>query len=108
MLLALVAAQTLGLVHRISHAQSGAGTGAGMVDHVSGTAASWVAALEDGHADDPSCQVFDQASQALLSFDAPACALALFARNHFIQWSLGEAVARWAALFEARGPPAFR
>ncbi|MES2635466.1 MAG: hypothetical protein V4669_21035 [Pseudomonadota bacterium] len=100
MLFALVAAQTLGLVHRVSHA--------GKASTLSNPSAGWVAAFQDSHTDDPSCQVFDQASQALLSFDAPVTALALFALNHFIQWSLGEAVARWAALFEARGPPAFR
>lgn len=104
MLFALVAAQTLGLVHRVSHGQAGAGG----ADHVSSASGGWSASFNDDHADAPSCQVFDQASQALLSFDAPVAALALFALNHYIQWSLGEAVARWVALFEARGPPAFR
>jgi hypothetical protein len=99
-LFALVAAQTLALAHRVAH-----GWEAGTAVSAPG---NWAAALEDGHADDPSCQVFDQASQALLTFDAPAAVLPQLLFSHFIQWSQGEAVARWAALFEARGPPAFR
>lgn len=99
MLFALIAAQTLALVHRVTH--SGANTA------VSSAQSGWVAGFQDGHADDPSCQVFDQAGQALLSFDAPLTALPLAAFAQFIQWSQGEAVARWAALFDARGPPAF-
>src|SRR6187402_797269 len=95
MLFALVAAQTLALVHRISHTGTSGAT--------SIAASGWAAALQDGHADDPSCQVFDQASQALLCFGVPAPLLPVMLPSQFIQWSLGEAVARWAALFDARG-----
>ncbi len=110
MLLALVAVQTLGQVHRVAHAP---GLHAEHVheshahaepDH----AANWIAGLFGGHEDTPECRLFDQSTlgdasggvvQPVLPSSPSAALLAFFQ---------GEVVARRAALFEARGPPSFR
>lgn len=105
---ALLAAQLLGLVHRVVHAP--VGTGLGPVAHLVPAAAAaphaqdGLAALLPAH-DDSSCRLYD----ALGLDAAPVFLLALgltlpvFVRLHFL---LGEFLARRAALFEARGPPA--
>ena len=110
MLIALVAVQTLGQVHRVAHAP-------GLhADHAHeahahdepGHAASWIAGLFGGHEGTTECRLFDQSPlgdasgvvvQLVLPSAPPAALLAFFQ---------GEAVARRAALFEARGPPSFR
>jgi len=70
--------------------------------------AGWLASLFSSHEGDSDCRLFDQASHgsaapavALLSLPMvpPAFVVAIFQ---------GEALARWAALFDARGPPLTR
>ena len=100
---ALIAAQTLGLLHRVAHPAAtptiAAPAGAGERGH------SWVASLFSGHDDDSGCRLYDQLSHAdglpTIAVIAPAIAAALFLLPFFH----GEALARWAALFRARGPP---
>ncbi|MBI2771833.1 MAG: hypothetical protein HYX47_19580 [Burkholderiales bacterium] len=100
---ALVAAQTLGLVHRIAHSSPTAFASAAPAASDSGH--GWLASLFTGHDDDSGCRVYDQLGHAdgiaPLAAIAPAMAVALFLLPFF----QGEALARWAALFEARGPP---
>ena len=107
-LFALVAAQTLGLVHRIAH-----GGNIGAVNFVSATQShltggNWSDALKAGHADDVTCHVFDQASPGGCVWLSPPALPAIVFADIFIARSKSEALARWAALFEARGPPTFR
>jgi hypothetical protein len=115
--IALVIAQGLGLVHRVVH-----GPQAGIAfavaakdaheddghDHHHGHDHGWLAALFSGHDDGTgTCRLFD----AVGSHIAPAvAALALPALLPplFFQWAEGEALVRWAALFDARGPPSIR
>ena len=106
----LVAAQALGLMHRIVHAphapdgalHDSAHAHAGH-DH----GAHAVQGLFSGHEDDSTCRLFDP-----LNHDAlPALAvlvLPLVLRSCQLQRAHGDFVARWRALFDARGPPALR
>ena len=115
-LFALLMAQTLGLVHRMTHgtplAMSAANAGyAAALDNVGpgdDENNRWATALAHGHSDDPTCLVFDQVSQGGAMFALPALLLPAAAPLLFLRWFQGEALARWAALFEARGPPVLR
>ncbi|WP_298924337.1 hypothetical protein [uncultured Ramlibacter sp.] len=104
---ALVAAQALGLMHRIVHAPH-----AGSVPVVAVAAgqghhgAGWVADLFAGH-DESSCRLFDP-----LTHDGPpsvpALVLPLLLSSYFLDVFQGEFLVRWAALYDARGPPPLR
>jgi len=112
----LVMTQTLGLVHAITHGSSGSSlysqdefhdhdhdhdrseTDALGVNHL-------LASLFSLHHDVSDCRLFDQAShdgglamaiQSTLPGAPPPLTVAIFQ---------GEAIARWASLFDARGPP---
>ena len=114
---ALLLAQTFGLMHGVVHsgehvagnehhvqlASAEHGHAHGDEDiHSGGWLASLFSSHDDGGAD---CRLFDQAShgsaapafvQSSLPTLPPSVAVAIFQ---------GEALARWAALFDARGPP---
>ena len=110
----LVMTQTLGLVHAITHGSSGSSlysqdefddhdhdrseTDSLSVNHL-------LASLFSLHHDVSDCRLFDQAShdgglamaiRSTLSGAPPPLTVAIFQ---------GEAIARWASLFDARGPP---
>ncbi|HSH91796.1 MAG TPA: hypothetical protein VK996_17560 [Ramlibacter sp.] len=111
-LLALLTAQALGLVHRVMHGWQPAAV-MSMAAHDEAPAAEhdhdrWATGLTHGHADDPICLVFDQVTQGGALFALPAIVLPAVAPLLFLRWFQGEALARWAALFEARGPPPLR
>jgi hypothetical protein len=107
---ALLLAQTLGLMHGVVHStpheamherQLQLHDHAGHAHH----ADTWFESLFSSHDGNADCRLFDQASQgdaapALAQFSLPSLppsvAVAIFQ---------GEALARWAALFDARGPP---
>ena len=106
----LVMTQTLGLVHAITHGSSGSSlyfqdkfhdhdeAEAPGVNHL-------LASLFSLHSEVSDCRLFDQAShdgglamtfKSALPVVLPPLTVAIFQ---------GEALARWAALFDARGPP---
>ncbi len=123
---ALVAAQLLGMMHRVVHAplvphaaglahdmahEAHFGRGAVATPHAHDAQAAHgaheahggLAALFSGH-DESDCPLYDAlgldaAPLPLLALSLPA---PVFVRLHFL---LGEFLARRAALFEARGPP---
>lgn len=118
---ALLLAQTLGLMHGVVHGgvhaprmsltlHAGGQESQHLHDHDpdAGQNAGWLASLFASHEGEPDCRLFDQASHgsavpvvALLNLPTvlPSLAVAIFQ---------GEALARWAALFDARGPPLTR
>lgn len=106
---ALVAAQTLGLVHRITH--GGAAGAANFASHgqlqLVSPGGHWTDALKAGHTDDVTCHVFDQASSGGWLFATPSSLPAVVFPEVLIARQHGQAQARRAALFEARGPPSF-
>lgn len=117
--LALLLAQALALMHRVAHApQLQAGVErprAAALErdhhahdrHEGHEAGGWLAALFAHEGGDPGCRVLDS-----LGHDTLACPPALQAAAalppFLLSLSLGEFLARRAALFEARGPPASR
>ena len=114
---ALLLAQTLGLMHGVVHSREHVAVSEHHVQvpdaehsyahgdeelHPGGWLESLFSSHDDGDAD---CRLFDQAShgsaapafvQSSLPTLPPSVAVAIFQ---------GEALARWAALFDARGPP---
>jgi hypothetical protein len=125
----LVAAQALGLMHRIvhgpqvpagyeavagGHAQDstdhhhGHGHGHGHDhDHDHGSGSGWIAQLFSGHGDDSTCRLFDPLNHDALPA-VPVLALPMVLAPLVFLLLQGGFVARWSALFDARGPPALR
>lgn len=102
---ALVLAQAVALLHGIAHMPRAHGAPSGAKAAAHGAHLHWTAALFAGHDDDSTCRLFDSLSHTA----PPVCAdLAVPAAipPYLLPLWAGEALARWAALFDARGPPA--
>lgn len=112
LLCVLVLAQTLGWLHRGLHGSDGPALQAPAATQVHAHAqahddeapAHWLAALFGSHADASDCRLFDVIGQ-------PGCvpglvlALPALPPAAFLVATHGDFVARWTALFDARGPP---
>ena len=105
MVCALLLSQTLGFVHGITHAGSYKPSHTATAKPAGQSKHSVVNALFSSHNGEADCRLFDQASHGsavtspvvvMLPVVLPSLAVAIFQ---------GEALARWAALFDARGPP---
>jgi hypothetical protein len=119
LLLALLWAPSLGLLHRHVHVH--AAPHAAEAAHHAGHAQApggapgqpaaalhgWIASLFAGHGQAADCLLYDQCNVGDALVGAP---LALPAAPPFfvLQRAAGEALARWAALYDARGPPPVR
>jgi hypothetical protein len=107
MVLALLMAQTLGLVHGVAHSP---------VQHVAHVASAQhddpahglIDTLFSGHGSDADCRLYDQLSHGDTTACVPAVILPLLLPAALFAYFQGEAVARHAALFEARAPPPVR
>ncbi|MCM2253046.1 MAG: hypothetical protein NDJ19_11855 [Ramlibacter sp.] len=110
LLVALLSAQMLGLMHHVVHGpkgDSGLATQRAHEDERHGP--EWVSGLFSGHDDeDPSCRVIDQSGHGDVLPVLPAVPLPLIAPSCVLRWFPGEVLARWAAVFDARGPPLLR
>lgn len=116
LVLALLLAQALGLMHRTLH---GGAVGAAAVAVVGapaqadaeadprGHAHGWVVSLFPNHASDADCRLFDPLHHDGMPTVA-VLVLPLLLTSFFLVASTGDFVARWAALFDARGPPSPR
>lgn len=122
LLLTLVAAlwlaATLGLLHRTVHGPAAAQASA--VERASVAPAGsdiapvhkrhhtgWLAALFGEHGE-AQCRLYDQLAHGAAALGVPTVVLPLalpVATFHFLE---GLALARWVALFDARGPPSSR
>jgi hypothetical protein len=108
-MVALVTAQAIGLMHRtlhLPHGQQLAHAHAHSHDH-DHDAHGFVAALFDSHESDADCRLFDPLSHDGLP-GLPVLALPAVAAFFFLDAFQGEFLVRWAALFDARGPPSPR
>ena len=115
--LAVVLAQTLGLMHGVMHGNvhslqvelaEQSELASGSDDHDHDHSDSWVERLFGSHGDESDCRVYDQLSHG---DSAPAMAgptLPLSLTPFVFSLLPGLAVARWHALFQARGPPNLR
>ena len=102
---ALVTAQALGLMHRVVHAPHGHAPAHQQVQ--ASHATDWVAGLFAAHHDDSTCRLFDPLNHEGAP-SVPAVLLPLVPASFFLDFFQGECLARWAALYDARGPPSLR
>ena len=93
--LALVGAQALGLAHQVLHGASPAVEAAGTD-------------LFGDHEGQPSCPLYDQLGGTAITPGVPLLCLPVIPPHFVIAFAQGEALVRWAALFDARGPPSLR
>lgn len=118
---ALLLAQLLGLMHGVvhgpqahlhSHHESAFAHTSHDHDHADTAQdeheGNWLASLFSSHGGDSDCRLFDQASQGHAAPVLPMLSLPLVLCTVAFDISRGEALARWAALFDARGPPSTR
>jgi hypothetical protein len=112
LLLVFVMAQTLGWIHRGLHGSASEawrhGSPVAAVAQVEVTGVS--AAMQDlfsSHADISDCRLFDVLGQPGCAA-APLLALPTLVPASYLLATHADFVARWAALFDARGPPASR
>ena len=68
----------------------------------------WLGRLFSTHKDDNDCRLFDQASHGSAASLVAVLSLPMVFASQVFDISRGEALARWAALFDARGPPLAR
>ena len=118
---ALLLSQTLGLVHGVVHAPA-QGSPYGMTQTVAvgmevqaGVIAradsslppgkGWLASLFSSHNSSADCRLYDQASHGSVAPQVAVVVLPVVLPQFAVAIFQGEALARWAALFDARGPP---
>ncbi len=101
LMVALVGMQTLGAMHAVAHG----------VPSGSSESAQLHSPLQDlfsGHGGNADCQLYDQVSHGDGLTSAVPPLVAAPVPVFLFQYFQGEAVARWATLFDARGPPSLR
>jgi hypothetical protein len=87
--LALWLASTLGLMHRVVHGGAG---------HAAPAACGL----------DADCRLYDQLAGGAAALSVPLVVLPIALPMARLHYFLGEALARWVTLFDARGPPVTR
>jgi hypothetical protein len=110
LLVAFVLAQALGWIHRGLHGESGPSWPAATLHEPAeprGGQPALSEALFGSHADASDCRLFDVLAQPALA-SARLAVLPLPLPTAVLLASHGDFVARWSALFDARGPPPSR
>jgi len=111
LMVALWFAGTLGLIHRTLHvpglAQAHA---AALAAHPEGAHEHAAHGIGDlfGHHSDAECRLYDQLSHGSGAPGVPMVVLPVLLPSATFAYLQGEAIARWVALFDARGPPSTR
>ncbi|MDM0104230.1 hypothetical protein QTH97_04750 [Variovorax sp. J22R24] len=111
---ALWLATTLGFMHRMVH-----GPLSPHAPAVSAQVADTAKAASAGHSQggllelfgahtDADCRLYDQLSHGSAALCVPPVFLPVMLPAATFAWLEGEALARWVALFDARGPPSTR
>ena len=105
LLTALVLVQTVGVLHRVVHAQQSAGVFSHAASAVATEEASFLVLISGDHRNSAECQLFDQACPDLLHL--PVWALLVLAAVP--TWGaavFSERFALFERFYAARGPPA--
>ncbi len=107
LVMVVLLSQSLGQLHAIKHGglDNTSLATAGHVAHESHDDGSFLEQLFSSHSSSTDCRLYDQLRD---SHALPSLALMLFPivlPSLLVAIFAGEALARWAALFEARGPP---
>ena len=105
LLTALIMVQTVGVLHRVAHAQQSAGAFSNAAPVVAEGDVSLLAAIWGDHSNSAECQLFDQTCPDLLNW--PVWSLpALSANSTWMAAALSERFALFERFYAARGPPA--
>ena len=110
LVVALWFAGTLGLIHRTLHVPGlGQAISAAQTVHAdaAGKHAHGIASLFGDHSD-AECRLYDQLSHGPGALGVPMVVLPVLLPSATFAYLQGEAIARWVALFDARGPPSTR
>ena len=102
--LALLLPQMLGLLHGVAHERAQPAQHV-HADHVQGRPSSLASLFTSHDNGSPDCRLYDQASHDGLATTVAALSLPLNTPDTGVALFAGDALARWAAQFEARGPP---
>ena len=107
---AMLLAQTLGFMHGVVHGAAGSNVQVTLqsAGEACEPSANWVDKLFSSHQGDNDCRLFDQASHGSAAPQLAALALPVVLPSVAVAIFQGEALARWAAQFDARGPPLTR
>lgn len=101
LVLALLLPQMLGLLHGVAHLPA-----AGNQHPARATSPTSLAFLFASHDEgSPDCRLYDQASHDGVAPTVAAPSLPLHTPGTGVALFAGDALARWAAQFDARGPP---
>ncbi len=112
--LVLLLAPLMGLMHGVVHGGGSLHSAEAHVHdghdhaHENVDGHGWLADLFSVHADDSDCRVYDQLCHSDAVSVPPALVLPVVLSSSVFHFLEGEALARRAALFEARGPPLTR
>ena len=109
--LAMLFAQSLGLLHRAAAPATPAPSHSSALHHVDGHGehgSSFLGKLFAGHASEEDCQSFDQLSHFDSASGLLVIGLSLVLSSVLCALLQGLACARWHAQFQARGPPSPR
>ena len=113
----LLLAQTLGLIHGVVHGHQTPARGDGLLQEtvqkpvaaaVADSGAAPLSSLFSSHDSDADCRLYDQASHGSAMPGIFSLILPMVLASRVFDLTRGEAIARWAALFDARGPPLTR
>jgi len=104
---ALWFAGTLGLMHRSLHVPGLPDAPAQAVQVVHKHTAHHLASMFGDHTD-AECRLYDQLSHGSAMPGVPLVVLPMLLPSATFAFLQGEALARWVALFDARGPPSTR
>ena len=105
LLTALIMVQTVGVLHRVAHAQQSEGVFSHAAPAVMKDDVSLLAAIWGDHSNSAECQLFDQTCPDLLH--APVWALSVVsAVPTWVAAALCERFALFERFYAARGPPA--
>ncbi|QGW83526.1 hypothetical protein [Variovorax paradoxus] len=115
LVIALWFAGTLGLIHRSLHVPGlGQATAAAQASHAEGAhghaahmSSHGIASVFGDHTD-AECRLYDQLSHGSGALGVPMVVLPVLLPSATFAYLQGEAIARWVALFDARGPPSTR
>jgi hypothetical protein len=115
---ALWFAGTLGLMHRTLHVPGMPALSSSAAVAATDAAAAATPAVHQhaghtlaglfGHHTDAECRLYDQLSHGSSAPGVPLVVLPMLLPSATFAFLEGEAIARWVALFEARGPPSTR
>lgn len=104
LLVALLLSQSLGQLHAVKHSAP-ASAHQVTAAHSTPPAAGFLDALFSSHSTSSDCRLYDQLSGGVAMPAVAHLMVPVVLPSFVVAIFQGEALARWAALFDARGPP---